>query len=233
MRPDVRVLDDVILNVDPGQTLALVGESGCGKSTTLQLLERFYDPDKGQVALDRFNIKDLNVQWLRSQIGLVSQEPILFDTSIAENIAYGDNFREVLMEEIIQAAKAANIHNFITALPGGYTTRVGNKGTLLSGGQKQRIAIARALVRNPKILLLDEATSALDTENEKIVQEALDKAREGRTCITIAHRLSTIKDADKIAVFKAGRVHEIGTHAQLMAKKGLYYYMNIAGTSNS
>ncbi|RUS90224.1 hypothetical protein EGW08_002005, partial [Elysia chlorotica] len=166
-RPDVKVLNDVTLSIAPGQTLALVGESGCGKSTTTQLLERFYDPEKGEVIFDEFNIKDLNLQWLRSQIGLVSQEPILFDTSIAENIAYGDNSREVLMEEIIQAAKAANVHSFITALPGGYTTRVGSKGTLLSGGQKQRVAIARALVRNPKILLLDEATSALDTENEK------------------------------------------------------------------
>ncbi|GFO14578.1 multidrug resistance protein 1 [Plakobranchus ocellatus] len=223
MRPDVKVLNGLDLSVEPGQTLALVGESGCGKSTCVQLIERFYDPESGEVSLDKYRLKDLNIQWLRSQIGLVSQEPILFDQSIAENIAYGDNSRTVSMDEIIQAAKSANIHNFIQSLPSGYDTNVGSKGTQLSGGQKQRVAIARALIRNPKILLLDEATSALDNESEKIVQEALDKARAGRTCITIAHRLTTIKDADKIAVFKDGVVHEIGTHDTLMAKQGLYY----------
>ncbi|RUS90225.1 hypothetical protein EGW08_002006 [Elysia chlorotica] len=228
MRPDAKVLDGLHLTVEPGQTLALVGESGCGKSTTMQLIERFYEAEAGSIYLDRYELKSLNVQWLRSQIGLVSQEPILFDLSIAENIAYGDNTREVPMSEIIQAAKSANIHNFIVNLPDAYNTSVGKKGTQLSGGQKQRIAIARALVRNPKILLLDEATSALDTESEKIVQEALDKARAGRTCITIAHRLSTIKDADKIAVFKAGVVHESGTHEELMARNGLYYMLQMA-----
>ncbi|GFR58626.1 multidrug resistance protein 1-like protein [Elysia marginata] len=223
MRPDVKILNGLDLSVEPGQTLALVGESGCGKSTTVQLVERFYDSEGGRVILDKYGTKDLNIEWLRAQIGLVSQEPILFDRSIAENIAYGDNSRTVSMDEIIQAAKSANIHNFIQSLPLGYDTNVGSKGTQLSGGQKQRVAIARALIRNPKILLLDEATSALDNESEKIVQEALDKARAGRTCITIAHRLTTIKDADKIAVFKGGVVHEIGTHDTLMAKQGLYY----------
>ncbi|KAK3742595.1 hypothetical protein RRG08_023427 [Elysia crispata] len=222
MRPDVKILNGLDLSIEPGQTLALVGESGCGKSTSIQLLQRFYDPQRGRVTLDKYGIKDLNIEWLRAQIGLVSQEPILFDRSIADNIAYGDNSRTVSMDEIIQAAKSANIHNFIQSLPSGYDTNVGSKGTQLSGGQKQRVAIARALVRNPKILLLDEATSALDTDSEKIVQEALDRARAGRTCIAIAHRLTTIKDADKIAVFKDGIVHEIGTHDTLMAKQGLY-----------
>ncbi|RUS91669.1 hypothetical protein EGW08_000642 [Elysia chlorotica] len=228
MRQDVKILNGLDLSVEPGQTLALVGESGCGKSTTVQLVERFYDPEGGQLCLDNYGIKDLNIEWLRSQIGLVSQEPILFDRSIADNIAYGDNSRTVSMDEIIQAAKSANIHNFVQSLPLGYDTNVGSKGTQLSGGQKQRVAIARALIRNPKILLLDEATSALDNESEKIVQEALDKARAGRTCITIAHRLTTIRDADKIAVFKAGVVHEIGTHDTLMEKQGLYYSLQMA-----
>ncbi|XP_071591272.1 ATP-dependent translocase ABCB1 isoform X2 [Heliangelus exortis] len=222
-RPEVKILQGLNLQVEKGQTLALVGSSGCGKSTVIQLLERFYDPLDGQVLLDGKNIQTLNIQWLRAHIGIVSQEPILFDCTIAENIAYGDNSRMVSHEEIVNAAKEANIHSFIDALPDKYNTRVGDKGTQLSGGQKQRIAIARALVRKPQILLLDEATSALDTESEKIVQEALDKAREGRTCIVIAHRLSTIQNADKIAVIQNGKVIEQGTHQQLLAEKGIYY----------
>uniref|UniRef100_A0A669QSI8 ATP binding cassette subfamily B member 4 n=1 Tax=Phasianus colchicus TaxID=9054 RepID=A0A669QSI8_PHACC len=222
-RPEVKVLQGLNTAVEKGQTLALVGSSGCGKSTVVQLLERFYDPLSGEVLLDGRNTKTLNIQWLRAQIGIVSQEPILFDCTIAENIAYGDNSREVPHEEIVSAAKAANIHSFIESLPKKYNTCVGDKGTQLSGGQKQRIAIARALVRQPRILLLDEATSALDTESEKIVQEALDKAREGRTCIVIAHRLSTIQNADKIAVIQNGKVIEQGSHQQLLAEKGFYY----------
>ncbi|XP_042673061.1 ATP-dependent translocase ABCB1 isoform X2 [Centrocercus urophasianus] len=222
-RPEVKVLQGLNTEVEKGQTLALVGSSGCGKSTVIQLLERFYDPLSGEVLLDGRNTKTLNIQWLRAQIGIVSQEPILFDCTIAENIAYGDNSREVSHEEIASAAKAANIHSFIESLPKKYNTRVGDKGVQLSGGQKQRIAIARALVRQPHILLLDEATSALDTESEKIVQEALDKAREGRTCIVIAHRLSTIQNADKIAVIQNGKIIEQGTHQQLLAEKGFYY----------
>ncbi|XP_037984438.1 ATP-dependent translocase ABCB1 isoform X3 [Motacilla alba alba] len=222
-RPEVKILQGLNLKVEKGQTLALVGSSGCGKSTVVQLLERFYDPLDGEMLFDGKNAKALNIQWLRAQIGIVSQEPILFDFTIAENIAYGDNSRQVPFEEIVSAAKQANIHSFIDSLPDKYNTRVGDKGTQLSGGQKQRIAIARALVRKPQILLLDEATSALDTESEKIVQEALDKAREGRTCIVIAHRLSTIQNADKIAVVQNGRVTEQGTHQQLLAEKGVYY----------
>ncbi|KAM9165872.1 ATP-dependent translocase ABCB1-like [Pangshura tecta] len=222
-RPDVQVLQGLNINVEKGQTLALVGSSGCGKSTVVQLLERFYDPLDGELLLDGQNVKALNIQWLRAQIGIVSQEPILFDCSIAENIAYGDNNREVSSEEIVNAAKAANIHSFIDSLPNKYNTCVGDKGTQLSGGQKQRIAIARALVRHPQVLLLDEATSALDTESEKVVQEALDKARQGRTCIVIAHRLSTVQNADKIVVIQNGKVVEQGRHQQLLAEKGIYY----------
>eukprot|EP00074_Homo_sapiens_P065738 XP_011514612.3 phosphatidylcholine translocator ABCB4 isoform X3 [Homo sapiens] len=231
-RANVPVLQGLSLEVKKGQTLALVGSSGCGKSTVVQLLERFYDPLAGTVfvdfgfqLLDGQEAKKLNVQWLRAQLGIVSQEPILFDCSIAENIAYGDNSRVVSQDEIVSAAKAANIHPFIETLPHKYETRVGDKGTQLSGGQKQRIAIARALIRQPQILLLDEATSALDTESEKVVQEALDKAREGRTCIVIAHRLSTIQNADLIVVFQNGRVKEHGTHQQLLAQKGIYFSM--------
>ncbi|XP_027703707.1 multidrug resistance protein 1 [Vombatus ursinus] len=222
-RPNVPVLQGLTLEVKKGQALALVGSSGCGKSTVVQLLERFYDPLAGQVKVDDQDVKKLNVQWLRAQLGIVSQEPVLFDCSIAENIAYGNNSRLVSQEEIVNAAKAANIHSFIETLPKKYETRVGDKGTQLSGGQKQRIAIARALIRNPQILLLDEATSALDTESEKVVQEALDKAREGRTCIVIAHRLSTIQNADLIVVFQNGQVKERGTHQQLLAQKGIYF----------
>ncbi|XP_009482160.2 ATP-binding cassette sub-family B member 5 [Pelecanus crispus] len=231
-RPEFQVLQGLNVKVNKGQTLALVGSSGCGKSTSIQLLERFYDPVEGQVLADGLDTKSLHLQWLRSRLGLVSQEPILFDCSIAENIRYGDNSRVVSQEEIEEAAKAANIHTFIETLPEKYNTQVGEKGTQLSGGQKQRIAIARALVRNPAILLLDEATSALDTESEKIVQKALDNARRGRTCIVIAHRLTTIQTADIIAVIQNGRVVEQGTHSQLLAKEGHYYALVNAQVSN-
>ena len=167
------------------------------------------------------DVRELNLKWLRSYIGVVSQEPVLFDTTIADNIRYGRG--DATMKDIEAAAKAANAHSFISELPNGYKTLVGERGTQLSGGQKQRIAIARALVRDPKILLLDEATSALDTESESIVQEALDKARKGRTTIVIAHRLSTIQSADVIASVADGQVVETGTHSQLMDQEGLYY----------
>uniref|UniRef100_A0AAQ5Z596 ATP-binding cassette, sub-family B (MDR/TAP), member 11a n=1 Tax=Amphiprion ocellaris TaxID=80972 RepID=A0AAQ5Z596_AMPOC len=228
-RPDTQVLKGLVVSVKPGQTLAFVGSSGCGKSTSVQLLERFYDPDEGQVLIDGHQSHSVNVPFLRSQIGIVSQEPVLFDCSIAGNIQYGDNTRSVSMEEIVEAAKKAFLHDFVMTLPDKYETQVGAQGSQLSRGQKQRIAIARAIVRNPKILLLDEATSALDTESEKTVQSALDEARKGRTCIVIAHRLSTIQTADIIAVMSHGVVIEQGTHQTLMAKKGAYYKLVTTG----
>uniref|UniRef100_A0A8C7KEC6 ATP-binding cassette, sub-family B (MDR/TAP), member 11a n=1 Tax=Oncorhynchus kisutch TaxID=8019 RepID=A0A8C7KEC6_ONCKI len=228
-RPDIQVLNGLLVSVKPGQTLAFVGCSGCGKSTSVQLLERFYDPDEGRVLIDGRPSHTVNVPFLRAQIGIVSQEPVLFDCSIAENIQYGDNTRRMSMEEIVDAAKKAYLHDFVMTLPDKYETPVGAQGSQLSRGQKQRIAIARAIVRNPKILLLDEATSALDTESEKTVQAALDEARRGRTCIVIAHRLSTIQTADIIAVMSQGAVIERGTHEELMAKRAAYYKLVTTG----
>jgi len=220
-RPDIPVLKGLTFSAKPKQTVALVGESGCGKSTTVSLLERLYRPTGGSIKLDGVPIDELEIGWLRSQMGLVSQEPILFATSIYENIRYGKP--DATKEEVENAAKMANAHNFICSFPQGYDTPVGEKGVTLSGGQKQRIAIARALIRNPKVLLLDEATSALDTESERVVQEALDRAREGRTTIVIAHRLSTIKNADLIVVIDDGQVFEQGTHKTLIENpKSLY-----------
>ncbi|KAI0240738.1 hypothetical protein LSAT2_008495 [Lamellibrachia satsuma] len=222
-RQDATVLRGLAVTIKPGQRVALVGQSGCGKSTCVSLVERFYDASNGSMLIDGVDVRSLNVQWLRAQLALVSQEPVLFNTTIHDNIAYGDNARTSTMDEVIAAAKKANIHNFIASLPLGYDTNVGECGSQLSGGQKQRIAIARALLRNPRILLLDEATSALDTESEKLVQEALERAQEGRTCIVIAHRLSTIRSADKIVVMQDGRVVEEGTHEDLMAQESFYY----------
>ncbi|XP_029030783.1 bile salt export pump-like isoform X1 [Betta splendens] len=228
-RPDIQVLNGLNVSVKPGQTLAFVGSSGCGKSTSVQLLERFYDPDHGKVLIDGRDSTRVSVSFLRSKIGIVSQEPVLFDCSIAENIKYGDASREIGMSEVTAAAKKAQLHDFVMGLPEKYETNVGAQGSQLSRGQKQRIAIARAIIRDPKILLLDEATSALDTESEKTVQDALDKAREGRTCIVIAHRLSTIQNSDIIAVMSRGFVIEKGTHNQLMALKGAYYKLVTTG----
>ena len=198
-----------------------MGASGCGKSTVVQLLQRFYDPNSGEVLVGGRDVRTLNIKWLRQHIGVVSQEPVLFDTTIAQNILYGKE--GATEEEMKQAAINANAHDFISKLPDGYNTLVGEGGTQLSGGQKQRVAIARALIRDPKILLLDEATSALDTESESIVQQALDRASAGRTTIVIAHRLSTIQNADVIASVDNGIVVEMGSHSELMAKGGLYY----------
>ncbi|GFT57778.1 ATP-dependent translocase ABCB1 [Trichonephila clavipes] len=225
-RPKVKILRGLSLDIEPGKTVALVGSSGCGKSTCVQLIERFYDTQHGSVFVDDENVREMNVANLRSHIGVVSQEPVLFSYSIAENIAYGDNSKPMDMNKVIEAARQANIHNFITTLPQGYDTPVGDKGTQLSGGQKQRVAIARALLRDPKILLLDEATSALDAESEKVVQDALDKARSGRTCLVIAHRLTTIQNADVIMVIHKGKVVEKGTHQELLNKKGHYYNLH-------
>lgn len=222
-RPDQKIFDGLSLKIKSGQTVALVGPSGGGKSTVVQLLERFYDPISGSVNLDNRNIKDLNVKWLRDQIGLVSQEPCLFARSVRENIAYGSP--DATQDQIEEAAKMANAHDFITSFPNGYDTQVGDKGAQLSGGQKQRIAIARVLIKNPKILLLDEATSALDSESEFIVQTALDQLLKSsnRTTIVIAHRLSTIRDADMIVVIADGKVAETGNHDELMSDPNSHY----------
>jgi ABC-type multidrug transport system fused ATPase/permease subunit len=208
-----------------GQTIALVGPSGCGKSTTIGMLQRWYDPVKGSVSLDNQNVKGYSVNNLRSHMALVGQEPVLFDMTIGENVRFGvEDTVQVTQEDVEGACKASNIHTFIMSLPEGYNTRVGDKGSQLSGGQKQRIAIARALIRKPRVLLLDEATSALDSDSERLVQEALDNILEegGRTTITIAHRLSTIQNADLICVVKDGRVIEQGTHWELLALDGTY-----------
>ncbi|KAL8615653.1 ATP-dependent translocase ABCB1 [Nucella lapillus] len=190
------VLRGLSLLVHPGQTVAIVGASGCGKTTTVQLLLRFYDPQHGQISIDGHNVRDLNLRWLSDQMGVVSQEPVLFAATIADNMRYGQP--DVTNDLIQAAAMEANAHDFISQLPQGYDTTVGERGAQLSGGQKQRIAIARALVINPRILLLDEDTSALDHKSEALVQSALDKARQGRTTIVIAHRPSTIRSADVI-----------------------------------
>lgn len=232
------VLDKFDLHVSEGSSQALVGSSGCGKSTTVRLIERFYDVENGQVMLDGVDIRELNVRWLRSQIGYVGQMPTLFMLTIRENIELGAALekvddektgqtvlrrKEVSEEEIIAAAKKANAHDFIMKLPEKYDTMLGERGAMLSGGQKQRVCIARALVRNPKILLLDESTSALDAQSERLVQKALEQAAEGRTTVTIAHRLSTVKNADVISVIDEGRVVERGTHDELLNIEGGAY----------
>lgn len=228
-RPEVVVMNDVNLSIPAGKTTALVGASGSGKSTIVGLVERFYDPVGGQVLLDGRDLSTLNLRWLRQQVALVQQEPVLFSLSIKDNIRnglIGSKFEHESEEEktrrIEEAAKKANAHDFIMALPQGYDTPVGERGFLISGGQKQRVAIARAIVSDPRILLLDEATSALDTKSEGVVQKALDAAAVGRTTIVIAHRLSTIRDADNIVVMKEGRIVEQGTHSDLLETNGAY-----------
>ncbi|XP_075238991.1 ATP-dependent translocase ABCB1-like [Convolutriloba macropyga] len=219
-RPNVQVLKNFTLEVQPSRTVALVGASGSGKSTIVNLIQRFYNVSSGEILLDNIPLSNLNLNWLREQIGIVSQEPILFGCSIRENIEFGRD--HVTTDDIKRAIEQANAKEFIDKLPQGVETMVGERGSQLSGGQKQRIAIARALVRNPKILLLDEATSALDSNSERIVQDALDKARAGRTTIVVAHRLSTIKEADKIVVMMGGEIREVGTHEQLLSLNAIY-----------
>ncbi|KAG9287107.1 hypothetical protein G9A89_001001 [Geosiphon pyriformis] len=228
-RPEVLTLDNISLDIEAGTTVALVGTSGSGKSTIVSLILRFYNPIEGQILFDGKDIESYNIKWLRRQIGLVGQEPILFNTSIYENIAHGligsqyENIPEEKQRVMVErACKMANAHDFVMKLPNKYETMVGERGFLLSGGQKQRIAIARAIVKDPQILLLDEATSALDTQSEGIVQDALDKASQNRTTIVIAHRMSTIRNATKIVVMAKGIIVEIGTHDELMVKKGAY-----------
>lgn len=223
-RPQQPVLRGLNLSVKPGQYVALVGHSGCGKSTTIGLLERFYDPLSGQITLDGHNISDLNILSYRHHLALVSQEPTLYQGTIRDNILLGADHAadSVTDAKLEQTCRDANIYDFITSLPDGFATEVGGKGLLLSGGQKQRIAIARALLRDPKVLLLDEATSALDSESERVVQDALDRASKGRTTIAVAHRLSTIQKAARIFVFEGGVVVEAGTHEELLRRGGRY-----------
>ncbi|KAI0287206.1 P-loop containing nucleoside triphosphate hydrolase protein [Russula brevipes] len=233
-RPGVRVLRGLNISIEPGMYVALVGASGCGKSTVVQLVERFYDPLSGTIFIDAEPISELNVQEYRKHLALVSQEPTLYAGTIRFNILLGATkpVSKVTQDELEAACRDANILDFIKTLPDGFETNVGGRGSQLSGGQKQRIAIARALIRNPKVLLLDEATSALDSNSEKVVQAALDKAAMGRTTIAIAHRLSTIQNADRIFFIKEGTVSESGTHDELIARRGNYYeYVQLQGLS--
>jgi subfamily B ATP-binding cassette protein MsbA len=216
---DDYVLEDFNLTVKKGKTVALVGQSGSGKSTLANLITRFYDVNKGKITIDNHNIKSVTKKSLRELLGIVTQDAILFHDSIANNIAFGKN---VTKDEIINAAKIANAHDFIMDLPKAYDTNIGDSGNKLSGGQKQRISIARAVLKNPPIMILDEATSALDTESEKLVQDALEKMMENRTSIVIAHRLSTVQNADLIVVMKEGKIIEQGTHQELIAANGTY-----------
>lgn len=228
-RVTTNALSDYNLHISAGKTTALVGPSGGGKSTVVGLLQRFYNIVEGSITIDGVNITDYNISSLRHQISVVSQEPILFDLSLRDNIAFGlpdaqrkDFTEQQITDAVVQAAKQAYAHDFVSRLPQGYDTAVGERGVLLSGGQRQRIAIARALVSDPKILLFDEATSALDTESERYVQAAIQEASRHRTTIMIAHRLSTIRDADSIAVIIGGKVCEQGTHNELLALNGTY-----------
>lgn len=221
---DEPVLKNVSFSIPVGKTIALVGESGSGKSTLADLLPRFYDIQHGEITYDGINIKEASITDLRNHIGIVSQESILFNTSVKENIAFG--MPNATNEEIENAAKIANAHNFITELEDGYDTNIGERGNKLSGGQKQRVSIARAILKNPTILILDEATSALDTESEKLVQEALENLMKNRTSLVIAHRLSTIKKADNIIVLSKGEIKEQGTHDELMTLKGMYHNLS-------
>ncbi|MBP1764247.1 MAG: lipid exporter, fused ATPase and inner rane subunit MsbA [Firmicutes bacterium] len=219
-KPGEPALQEVSMTAEPGQMVAIVGPSGAGKTTFANLLPRFYDPVAGRITLDGIDIKSVTLRSLREQIGIVPQETILFNGTIYSNILYGD--LTATEEQVLAAAKAANAHTFILAMPEGYQTQIGERGCKLSGGQRQRISIARAILKNPRVLILDEATSALDTESEKLVQDALDKLMVGRTSFVIAHRLSTIQRADRILVMDKGRIVETGTHEELIRSGGLY-----------
>lgn len=215
------VLKGLTFTAKPGEMIGLVGKSGAGKSTTINLVCRFYEPDAGSIRIDGVDYRDISLQDLRAQIGIVLQEPFLFNGSIADNIAYGKP--DATFEEVIEAARAANAHNFILGKPDGYDTMVGEKGSKLSGGERQRVSIARAILHNPRILILDEATSSVDVETERQIQEAIGRLIEGRTTFAIAHRLSTLRNASRLVVLDKGEIVEIGTHAELMEKKGVFY----------
>lgn len=230
-RPNAMIFQRFAIEMEAGKSTALVGQSGSGKSTVIGLIERFYDPIKGVVEMDGRDLKTYNLRSLRKHMALVSQEPTLFGGTIRENIVYGVS-DETDETEIVEAAKAANAHDFISGLKDGYDTSCGDKGVQLSGGQKQRIAIARAILRNPAVLLLDEATSALDSQSEKVMQEALERLRLGRTSVVVAHRLSTVHNCDLIVVIEKGKVVEKGTHSSLLAKgpAGAYFSLvNLPG----
>jgi ATP-binding cassette subfamily B protein len=219
-RPDAQVLSHVSLSLRPGEVIALVGPSGSGKSTIAALLARLYDPEAGRVLLDGNDLRELDPDWLRRHVGAVAQEPLLFSCSIADNIRYARP--EASLAEVEAAARTANAFDFVTGFPKGFDTMVGERGVQLSGGQKQRIAIARAVLKDPRILVLDEATSALDAESEHLVKDALDRLMEGRTTLVIAHRLSTVVDANRVVVLEGGRIVQEGDHRSLMAEEGLY-----------
>jgi ATP-binding cassette subfamily B protein len=214
------VLQDFSLDVAPGEMIGLVGKSGAGKTTAINLIARFYDVDHGSIEIDGIDIRGLNLRDLRRQIGIVLQDPVLFSGTIAENIGYGKPGAK--FEEIMVASRLANAHNFIIAKPDGYETQVGEQGNSLSGGERQRVAIARALLHDPRILILDEATSSVDVETEKQIQDATGRMVQGRTTFSIAHRLSTLRNADRLVVLDGGRVVESGTHAELMAEMGTF-----------